>query len=96
MSVRLVVTIDAVPGKGNDLAAAYAKRCAEVMQEPGCEQFEIFRCVADPDRFALLERWSSQAALDQHAKLNSTRAPMAAQLRAGPGEREDYVYNRTR
>jgi quinol monooxygenase YgiN len=52
--------------------------------------------LAEPDRFALLERWSSQAALDQHAKLNSTRPPMAGQLRAGPGEREDYVYNRTR
>ena len=96
MAVRLVVTINAAPGKGNELAQAYKTRCAECMQEPGCEQFEIFRSVADPDRFALLERWSSQAALDQHAKLNSTRPPMAAQLRAGPGEREDYVYNRTR
>lgn len=96
MSVRLVVTIDAVPGKGDELARAYAARCAEVVREPGCEQFEIFRSVVDPDRFALLERWRDQAALDQHAKLNSTRPPMAAQLRAGPGEREDYAYNRTR
>jgi len=96
MAVRLVVTINAAPGKGNELAQAYKTRCAEAMKEPGCEQFEIFRSVAEPDRFALLERWSSQAALDQHAKLNSTRAPMAGQLRAGPGEREDYVYNRTR
>lgn len=96
MSVRLVVTINAVPGKGNELAQAYRARCAEVMQEPGCEQFEIFRSVSDPDRFALLERWSSQAALDQHAKVNSTRPPMAAGLRAGAGEREDYEYKRTR
>ena len=96
MAVRLVVTINAVPGKGNELAQAYETRCAEVMQEPGCEQFEIFRSVSDPDRFALLERWASQQALDQHARLNSTRPPMAAQLRAGTGEREDYVYNRTR
>ena len=96
MAVRLVVTITAAPGKGNELAQAYKTRCAEVMQEPGCEQFEIFRSVVDPDRFALLERWRDQAALDQHAKVNSTRPPMAAQLRAGPGEREDYAYNRTR
>ena len=96
MSVRLVVTITAAPGKGDELAQAYQTRCAEVMREPGCEQFEIFRSVADPNRFALLERWRDQAALDQHAKLNSTRPPMAGRLRAGPGEREDYTYNRTR
>ena len=96
MAVRLVVTISAAPGKGDALADAYKVRCAQVMQEPGCEQFEIFRSVVDPDRFALLERWSDQAALDQHAKVNSARPPMAAGLRAGPGEREDYAYNRTR
>lgn len=96
MSVRLVVTINAVPGKGDELARAYAARCAEVVREPGCEQFEIFRSVADPDRFALLERWSDQAALDRHAALTSTRPSTVAGLRAGAGEREDYAYKRTR
>jgi quinol monooxygenase YgiN len=96
MSVRLVVTITAAPGKGDELVQAYKTRCAQVMQEPGCEQFEIFRSAVDPDRFALLERWSSQAALDQHAKLTATRPSMPAGLRAGPGEREDYEYKRTR
>jgi NAD-dependent oxidoreductase involved in siderophore biosynthesis len=40
MAIRLVVTITAAPGKGSELAQAYKARCAEVMQEPGCEQFE--------------------------------------------------------
>jgi len=43
MSIRLVVTITAAPGKGAELAQAYKARCAEVMKEPGCEQFEIFQ-----------------------------------------------------
>ena len=94
MAIRLVVTITAAPGKGAELAQAYKARCADAMTEPGCEQFEIFQSVADPDRLALLERWSDQAALDAHAKPNLTRAPMP--LRSGPGEREDYQYNRTR
>src|SRR5918995_2601877 len=38
MSIRLVVTITAAPGKGAELAQAYKPRCAEAMQEPGCEQ----------------------------------------------------------
>lgn len=96
MSVRLVVTIHAAPGKGAALADAFRQRCAEVMQEPGCEQFEVFQSVVNPDKLALLELWADQAALDVHAKVNATRAPMPEGLRAGTGEREDYAYARTR
>ena len=96
MSIRLVVTITAAPGKGAELAQAYRGRCAEVMKEPGCEQFEIFQGVADSDRLTLLERWADKAALQVHAKLNSTRPPLRPDLRAGSGEREDYEYHRTR
>ena len=94
MAVRLVVTFTSAPGKGAELAQAYRSRCPEIMREPGCEQFEVFQSVLDPDRFTLLERWSDQAALDAHAKLNQTRAPMP--LRSGPGERVDYQFNRIR
>jgi quinol monooxygenase YgiN len=96
MAIRLVVTITAAPGKGSELAQAYKARCAEAMKEPGCEQFEIFQGIADPDRLTLLERWVDQAALDTHAKLNATRPPLRPELRAGSGEREDYQYHRTR
>jgi hypothetical protein len=66
------------------------------MKEPGCEQFEVFQSVVHPDRLTLLERWADQAALDAHAKLNSTRPPLRPELRVGSGEREDYEYRRTR
>jgi quinol monooxygenase YgiN len=95
MSVRLVVSITAVAGKGTELAQAFKARCIECAREPGCEQFEIFQSVLDPDRLALLERWTDQAALDAHAKLNATRPPLRPELRAG-SEREDYEYRRTR
>jgi quinol monooxygenase YgiN len=96
MSVRLVVTITAAPGKGAELAQVMKARCEECMKEPGCEQFEIFQSALNPDKLALLERWSDQAALDTHAKLNSTRPALRPELRVGSGEREDYQYNRTR
>jgi quinol monooxygenase YgiN len=96
MSLRLVVTITAAPGKGGELAELYKSRCREVMKEPGCEQFEVFQSVLDPDKLTLLERWTDQAALDAHAKLNQTRPPLPPGLRVGAGEREDYEYNRTR
>ena len=96
MAIRLVVMITAAPGKGSELAQAYRARCAEVMREPGCEQFEVFQSVVNPDKLALLERWVDQAALDVHARLNSTRPPLLPELRSGSPEREDYEYNRTR
>jgi quinol monooxygenase YgiN len=96
MSVRLVVTISAAPGKGGELAQAMKGRCAEVMQEPGCLQFEVFQSAVNPDKLALLELWQDQAALDVHAKLNQTRPALPAGLRQGGGEREDYTYVRTR
>ena len=96
MAIRLVVTITAAPGKGSELAQVYKARCAEAMKEPGCEQFEIFQGVANPDTLTLLERWTDQAALNVHAKLNRTRPPLRPELRLGQGEREDYEYNRTR
>lgn len=97
MSVRLIVSINAAPGKGGELLAQYKARCEEVMKEPGCEQFEVFQSCLNPDKLVLLERWADQAALDVHAKVNATRAPMDPSLRGnGAGEREDYTYNRTR
>ena len=96
MAIRLVITMTAAPGRGADLAEVFRERCQEAMQEPGCEQYEIFQSVLDPDRLTLLERWSDQAALDAHAKLNATRPPLPEGLRVGAGEREDYQYNRTR
>jgi len=96
MAIRLIVTITAAPAKGSDLAQRYRSRCAEIMNEPGCEQFEVFQSVVNPDRLALLERWTDQAALDVHARFNSTRPPPLPELRVGKTEREDYEYNRTR
>jgi quinol monooxygenase YgiN len=96
MAIRLIVTISAAPEKGSELAQAYKGRCAEIMAEPGCQQFEVFQSVVNPDKLVLLERWSDKAALDAHAKLNSTRPALRPELRAGTTEREDYDYNRTR
>ena len=96
MAVRLVVSITAAPGKGAELAQAMKGRCEISQKDAGCEQFEVFQSALNPDKLALLERWSDQAALDTHAKLNSTRPASRPELRVGSGEREDYTYNRTR
>ena len=96
MAIRLIVTITAAPRRGSELAELYKARCAEVMSELGCEQFEVFQSAVNPEKLVLLERWTDQAALDAHSKLNSTRPPLPSELRTGTTVREDYEYNRTR
>src|SRR5687767_15828561 len=99
MAVRLIVTITAAPGKGSELAQLYKGRCADIMKEPGCLQFEIFQSAVNPDKLTLLELWADQAALDVHAAKNASAPPnpAMAELRGdGPAAREDYEYNRTR
>jgi quinol monooxygenase YgiN len=95
MPVRLVITLSAAPGRGAELAEAFRARCEEVMQEPGCQQFEAFRSVLDPDKVTLLELWEDEAALAAHAKLNAARTPLPPGLIAGRGGREDYAYSKT-
>ena len=96
MAIRLIVTITAVSGKGPELAQKYKARCSEVMKEPGCEQFEVFQSIVNPEKLVLLERWTKQADLDLHAQANSIRPPLAPELREGKSEREDYAYKRIR
>jgi quinol monooxygenase YgiN len=36
--------------------------------EPGCARFEVYHSNNDAARFMLIERWESQAALDEHRK----------------------------
>jgi len=96
MAIRLIVTITAVSGKGSELAQMYKTRCSEAMKEPGCEQYEVFQSIVNPEKLVLLERWTEQADLDLHAQVNSARPLLVPELRAGKGEREDYEYNRTR
>ena len=96
MSIRLVVTVAARPGKGAELAKAFEARAAECRKEPGCEQFDIFQGTTNSDQVILLERWKDKAALETHAALQKTRPPLDPALRADTGTREDYEYNRTR
>ena len=92
MPLRLVISLNAAPGKGAEFAEAFKGRCREVMTEPGCLQFELFQSALDPDRFTLLELWEDEAALEAHGRMNATRAPLPPGLRGSGGAREDYVY----
>jgi quinol monooxygenase YgiN len=91
MAVRVIVSIDALPGKGAELARVRAPWQAEVRKEPGCEQFDLFQNTEDPDKLLLVERWTDEASLGAHAERNRQRPSIGADLRAGPGRSEHFT-----
>ena len=94
MAIRVVVAITAAEGKGDELAASTGANLPNVRQEPGCEEYSLFRNVEDGDRFVMVERWTTQADLDTHlaaARARQTAAPApTAGLRAAPPVMETY------
>ena len=73
MAIRHVVTIQVAPGKAADFASAFKALQAIAQQEKGCEQYELFQSLDDPDKVVLLERWASQELLDKHMEAERTR-----------------------
>ena len=67
MPIRLVVSMTAAPGKGDELAAAFSPVCVDVQKEPGCQQYELFQSRENPDNFVLIEKWADEVTLGDHS-----------------------------
>ena len=82
MSEVAVISINtAKPGQEKHLEAAMRALIEPTRKDPGFIQYDLHRDVNDPRTFVFIERWESQAALDQHAK-----APHIAAWRAKAGD----------
>jgi len=75
--VVVVVLFRARPGGREDAEAAFAEMMPATHAEEGCIRFALHRVPGDPERFVLVERWASRAALDEHLA-----APHLAAFRA--------------
>jgi quinol monooxygenase YgiN len=73
MAIRHVVTIQVAPGKAASFASAFKPLQAVAQQEEGCQQYELFQGLDDPDKMVMLERWTSQELLDKHMAAERTR-----------------------
>ena len=95
MALRLVVSMDAAPGKREELKAAFASICPSVREVSGCEQYEVFQSIEHPDRLILLERWTDLEALRVHGSPREAQLLQQLKLdldslRAGPPQLERY------
>jgi len=75
MALRLIVSIKALPGKGDEFIAEALSHVAAVRAEPGCEQYDYFRSAEDPDSIVLVERWTDEPLWQKHMELMRARPP---------------------
>jgi quinol monooxygenase YgiN len=61
------------PGRADDFASAFTGMQATARKEEGCEQYELFQSLDEPEKLVLLERWASQELLDKHMEAERTR-----------------------
>lgn len=72
----LVVTaqIWCVPGQEDAFIAAAAELVAKTVEEPGNIIFAVSRDILDASRFAFVEEWRDDAALDEHVETTYFKA----------------------
>ena len=58
--------MEALPGKREEVKAAYASASPIFRKESGCQEFEVFESIEHPGHYVMMERWANQAALDGH------------------------------
>lgn len=67
MTISYTLQFTAKPGRAEDFAQFIAHMIGVVKaNDVGCLQYELYRSLGDPDRFAFVETWASQADIDAH------------------------------
>jgi quinol monooxygenase YgiN len=81
MSKRLTVLFTSKDGEAENFKQAAGAGISKVKAEDeGCEMYDLFQSVDDPNAFVLVESWASQDALDAHGKSDA----MAEMGKIGP------------
>ncbi len=92
MAIRLIVHLQALPGKQEEMVDAYRKRVKEVRSEPGCIDFRAFQDIENPDQIVLIEGWENQESLTVHGSVPKDPSAIDPQsLRTAVGH-ERYEY----
>ena len=84
--VVVAVIIKAQPGRVEEVVTGFAPIIEQTHGEEGCLNYALHRDLNDPDKLVLIERWRSQADLDEHftKPYMAQMGEMAAGLLAEP------------
>ncbi|MFZ3002825.1 MAG: putative quinol monooxygenase [Undibacterium umbellatum] len=62
----MVILIQTKPGQSKERIAVYTRLAPLVRAEAGCLQYDMHAVDDDEDKFVLVEKWTSKAALAAH------------------------------
>ena len=90
--ITVIGVLQAQPGKEDELAGVLGGLLEPSRAEEGCRAYALHRGIADPARFAMVERWASQEAIDTHMASPHLGAALEAlgSLLAAPPEITQY------
>ena len=71
--IRLIAQLHVAPGAAREFVDGWRDHLAEVSEEPGCLQYEMFQSTTDLEQIALLEHWASKEAFETHWALELGR-----------------------
>jgi quinol monooxygenase YgiN len=78
MSLRVIATLTALPGKEEELRETLAALLQPTREEDGCLGYELLENKEDPTEFRFVEEWTDDAALDEHFGTPHIQAAIAA------------------
>jgi quinol monooxygenase YgiN len=92
MTIRIVARATARPETRSRVQEALHAMLAPTRAEAGCIRYELAQSTTDPCEFAMLEEWSSEAAVAAHMRAPHTGALLATlpPLLAAPPEIRSY------
>jgi len=77
MTVNIIATLQALPGKEDQLLDVLRQVMAPTLAEAGNLRYELYRSIANPAVFTFVEKFADAAAFDVHHN-----APHSVALRA--------------
>jgi len=72
--VAVVAIFVAKPGKEEELRQVLEANVEPTRKERGALQYDLHRDIKEPRRFIFVERWESEAALEEHGKSTHIQA----------------------
>jgi len=90
--ITVIVHYRAHPGNAERLRAVLARHSKTSEAEPGCLHFRAYQDTEDPDRFALYEAYTDDAAFAAHRRSEHFRVNIEETVIPMLAEREWRVY----
>ena len=77
MAIRVVAHVTARPDTIDQIREALLTLIDPTRAETGCVAYELLQDSSDPTKFAFVEEWESDAALDAHMETEHFQAAVA-------------------